>query len=167
MGSEILHVETGPLLDDVRALFVEYAQSLNFDLCFQSFDREMKELPGDYRLPAGRLVLGRVDGRPAGCVALRMLEPKICELKRLYVRPEFRGYRLGKQLTDHVLDEARRVGYSAVRLDTVAGSMDRAIELYRSIGFKEIARYYSNPIPNALYMALSLTGRSTGARARS
>ena len=73
MGSEILHVETGPLLDDVRALFVEYAQSLNFSLCFQSFERELKDLPGDYRVPAGRLVLGRIEGRPAGCVALRML----------------------------------------------------------------------------------------------
>jgi ribosomal protein S18 acetylase RimI-like enzyme len=156
MGSEILHVETGPLLDDVRALFVEYAQSLNFDLCFQSFERELKDLPGDYRSPEGRLILGRVGGRPAGCVALRMLEPKICELKRLYVRPEFRGHCLGKQLTDHVLEEARRAGYSAVRLDTVAGMMDRAIELYRSMGFKEIPPYYSNPIPNALYMELSL-----------
>jgi ribosomal protein S18 acetylase RimI-like enzyme len=156
MGSEILHIETGPLLDDVRALFVEYAQSLNFDLCFQSFDRELKELPGDYRLPSGRLVLGRIDGRPAGCVALRMLDPRICELKRLYVRPEFRGYGLGRQLTDYVLDEARRAGYSTVRLDTLSGEMDRAIELYRSMGFKEIAPYYSNPIPNALYMELPL-----------
>src|SRR5262245_61038069 len=156
MGSEILHVETGPLLDDVRALFVEYAQSLNFDLCFQGFDRELKELPGDYRLPTGRLVLGRIDGRPAGCVAVRMLEPRICELKRLYVRPEFRGHRLGKLLTDHVLDEARRAGYSAVRLDTISGAMDRAIDLYRSMGFKEIPPYYSNPIPNALYMELNL-----------
>jgi ribosomal protein S18 acetylase RimI-like enzyme len=156
MGSEILHVETGPLLDDVRTLFLEYAQSLNFNLCFQSFERELKELPGDYRLPAGRLVLSRVDGQPAGCVALRMLEPRICELKRLYVRREFRGHQLGKQLTDHVLNEARHAGYSAVRLDTVSGTMDRAIELYRSLGFKEIAPYYSNPIPNALYMELSL-----------
>jgi ribosomal protein S18 acetylase RimI-like enzyme len=156
MGSEILHVETGPLLGDVRALFVEYAQSLNFELCFQSFDRELKELPGEYRLPAGRLVLGRIDGRPAGCVALRMLDPRICELKRLYVRPEFRGHRLGRQLTEHVLDEARRTGYSTVRLDTVSGAMDRAIELYRSMGFTEIAPYYPNPIPNALYMELPL-----------
>ena len=156
MSSEILHVETGPLLDDVRALFVEYAQSLNFNLCFQSFERELKDLPGDYRVPAGRLVLGRIDGRPAGCVALRRLDPKICELKRLYVRPEFRGHRLGKHLTDHVLDEARRAGYSTVRLDTISGAMDRAIELYRAIGFKEISPYYPNPIPNALYMELSL-----------
>jgi ribosomal protein S18 acetylase RimI-like enzyme len=156
MSFELLHVETGPFLDDVRALFVEYAKSLNFNLCFQSFERELKDLPGDYRIPAGRLVLGRIDGRPAGCVALRRLDPKTCELKRLYVRPEFRGHRLGKQLTDHVLDEARRAGYSTVRLDTISGAMDRAIELYRSIGFKEIAPYYSNPIPTALYMELSL-----------
>jgi ribosomal protein S18 acetylase RimI-like enzyme len=156
MSAELLHVETGPLLDDMRALFVEYAQSLNFNLCFQSFERELKDLPGDYRVPAGRLVLARIDGRPAGCVALRRLDPRICELKRLYVRPEFRGHRLGKQLTDHVLDEARRAGYSTVRLDTISGAMDRAIELYRAIGFKEISPYYSNPIPNALYMELSL-----------
>src|SRR5205823_4303391 len=104
----------------------------------------------------GRLVLCRYEGSPAGCVAFRPIEPHVCEMKRLFVRPEFRGKKLGPSLTDHLLREARLAGYTFMRLNTIAGVMDQAIELYRSMGFKEIESYCVNPIPNALYMELDL-----------
>lgn len=153
---EFVHVESGPDIDEIRALFQEYAESLNFNLCFQSFEKELKGLPGAYALPAGRLVLCKFDGRPAGCIALKQLEPRICEMKRLYVRPEFRGHQLGRKLAEHLIAEARRGRYRLMRLDTVPGSMDQAIALYRSIGFKEIPPYYDNPVPGAIFMELGL-----------
>ena len=152
---ELQHVESGPALDEVRALFVEYGQSLNFDLCFQSFDEELRSLPGPYAPPAGRLMLARLDGNAAGCIALKPLAPGICEMKRLYVRPEFRGQQLGKMLVTHVIDGARRAGYTAMRLDTIAGAMDHAVALYRSLGFRDIPPYYADPIPNAVYLELT------------
>ena len=153
---ELVDVAAGPRIDDVRALFEEYARSLNFNLCFQSFDQELRELPGPYAHPAGRLILCEVDGTPAACIALKPLEPGVCEMKRLYVRPEFRGQQLGTKLVRHLIDEARRAGYRSMRLDTISGLMHHAIALYRSFGFKEIPPYYKNPIPDALYMELEL-----------
>ena len=153
---EFRHVESGPDIDDVRALFQEYGRSLNFSLCFQNFDQELRELPGDYALPKGRLVLCCFDGKPAGCIAMKPLEPRICEMKRLYVRQEFRGHQLGRKLSLHLIGEASRVGYALMRLDTVVGAMDHAITLYRSLGFREIPAYYPNPIPGALYMELEI-----------
>jgi putative acetyltransferase len=153
---ELIQVESQPGIDEIRALFREYGQSLNFSLCFQSFDKELLGLPGEYGLPHGRLILCQFDGKAAGCIALKRLEPTVCEMKRLYVRPEFRGHQLGAKLVSHLIDEARRAGYASMRLDTISGMMAQAIALYRSFGFKEIPPYYDNPIPNALYMELAL-----------
>jgi ribosomal protein S18 acetylase RimI-like enzyme len=155
---QFIHVESGPEIDEVRALFREYARSLNFSLCFQSFEEELRDLPGEYGLPHGRLLLSRFEGKPAGCIAMKRLEPRICEMKRLYVRPEFRGRQLGRELTAHLIEEASRMGYAVMRLDTIPGAMEHAITLYRSLGFKETPPYYSNPIPGAIYMELDLTG---------
>jgi len=143
-------------VQQVRELFLEYAQSLGFSLCFQSFDAELAGLPGDYAPPHGRLLLASYQGEPAGCVAMHEIEPRICEMKRLYIRPSFRGKKLGLALALAVIAEARQVGYSAMRLDTVAGVMDDAIVMYRRLGFREIAPYRTNPVPGALYMELAL-----------
>jgi putative acetyltransferase len=150
------HVQSGPALEDIRTLFREYARGLNFNLCFQNFDRELEELPGAYGLPHGRLILCEVDGKPAGCIAVKPLGAGVCELKRLFVRPEFRRRKLGLKLTQHIIEEARSIGYTVMRLDTIRGTMDNAIALYESVGFREIPAYYHNPIPNAFYMELHL-----------
>jgi putative acetyltransferase len=155
---ELIHVESGPHIDQIRALFLEYARSLDFSLCFQSFDRELQELPGPYGLPDGRLILCQFDGAPAGCIALKKLGPGVCEMKRLYVRPEYRGHQLGLKLATHLIDEARRAGYNRMRLDTIPDAMHHAVNLYRSLGFIEIPPYYDNPLPQALYLELDLNG---------
>jgi putative acetyltransferase len=147
-------------ISQVRALFEEYAASLGFSLCFQSFEDELASLPGDYVPPSGRLLLAYSDGLPAGCVALHGFSGLAAEMKRLYVRPEFRGLHIGQQLLDHIIVEARMIGYVSIRLDTVPSVMAKAIELYRSYGFHEIPPYRSNPIEGALYMELSLAQRS-------
>ena len=152
----MVEATTPPQIEQVRALFLEYAQSLGFSLCFQSFDKELAELPGEYAPPEGRLLLAMAGGRPMGCVALRKLEDGICEMKRLYLRPGSRGSGAGRALAEKVIAEARTIGYRRMRLDTVAGTMDAAISLYRRLGFREIAPYRSNPIPGALYMELDL-----------
>lgn len=133
-------------------LFQEYASSLGFNLCFQSFEQELAGLPGDYAPPQGRLLLARLGGDLAGCVALHPLEPGICEMKRLYVRPQFRGQGLGKALLNAALAEARAIGYQRIRLDTVEPIMQDAVRMYRAYGFCEIAPYRENPIQGALYM---------------
>jgi PhzF family phenazine biosynthesis protein len=142
-------------LQEARTLFQEYAQSLNFSLCFQDFDRELREMPGDYAPPDGSLLLARADSQFAGCVAMRKLEEGICEMKRLYVRPEFRGQRIGRGLVDALRHEARRRTYQMMRLDTVP-SMKEAIALYRSLGFRETRPYRQNPVPGALFMEIAL-----------
>ncbi len=143
-------------IEQIRELFLEYAQSLGFSLCFQGFDQELAGLPGDYAPPEGRLLLATYGGKIAGCVALHKLERDICEMKRLYVRPAFRGTGAGRALAERILAEARQIGYSRMRLDTVAGKMDAAIALYRRLGFREIQPYRENPIAGALYMELAL-----------
>jgi putative acetyltransferase len=121
-------------------------------LCFQSFEQEVASLPGAYAPPQGRLLLARLGGDLAGCVALHPLEPGICEMKRLYVRPQFRGQGLGKALLNAALAEARAIGYQRMRLDTVEPIMQDAVRMYRAHGFREIVPYRENPIPGALYM---------------
>ncbi|MGA8199270.1 MAG: GNAT family N-acetyltransferase [Candidatus Sulfotelmatobacter sp.] len=152
----IYQAESPPQIAQVRELFLEYAQSLGFSLCFQNFDKELEELPGHYAPPNGRLLLAAYEGQSAGCVAMRALEPGICEMKRLYLRPRFRGIGLGRALADRIIAEARQVGYRRMRLDTVEPVMKDAVEMYRKLGFKEIAPYRSNPIAGAMYMELEL-----------
>ncbi len=139
-----------------RELFLEYARSLDFELCFQSFDAELAELPGKYAAPQGRLYLARVDGNAAGCIALRPLETGVCEMKRLWVRPGYRGHGVGRALCDRLVDDARQIGYRVMRLDTIGATMQKAVGLYRALGFREIPAYYDNPIPGALYLELTL-----------
>jgi len=153
---KIVQAETPEQVAAVRALFVEYAQSLNFSLCFQSFDQELAALPGDYAPPSGRLLLAESNGRRAGCVALHRLGDGICEMKRLYVRPEFRGHKMGRRLAEAVIAEARAAGYERMRLDTVAPVMCTAVQLYRELGFREIPPYRPNPMQGTLYMELAL-----------
>jgi len=143
-------------IEQTRSLFLEYGRSLGFSLCFQSFDEELKNLPGAYGPPSGRLLLARYRDHAAGCVALRNLEPGICEMKRLYVRPGDRGRGLGRLLVERVIAEARAIGYERMRLDTIASAMEDAIALYRRMGFKEIAPYSAIPLESALWMELLL-----------
>ena len=150
------HAASADEIEQARTLFLEYADSLGFSLCFQNFDQELKNLPGAYDLPLGRLLLAHDNGLAAGCVALRKLEEDICEMKRLYVRPSYRGKGVGKLLVDRVMAEARAIGYHRMRLDTVESVMKDAIALYRRIGFREIPAYCKNPIEGALYMELLL-----------
>lgn len=153
---EIRQAESASAIALIRELFLEYAQSLGFSLCFQSFDQELAGLPGDYVAPEGRLLLATLEHAAAGCVALHKIENGICEMKRLYVRPQFRGKGLGKILAEKVIADARQLGYKKLRLDTVEPRMRTAVSMYRNLGFREIAPYRANPIDGALYMELEL-----------
>jgi len=140
----------------VRALFLEYADWLDFDLCFQGFEEELATLPGAYAPPGGGLWLARVGGTPAGVVGLRPQAGTACELKRLWIRPAFRGHRLGRRLTETAIAAARAAGYRAMRLDTVGSLMAQARALYDDLGFREIPPYYHNPHPEVSYLELNL-----------
>jgi len=155
-GLTLTQAESSTQITQARELFLEYAQSLGFSLCFQNFDKELAALPGDYAPPEGRLLLAEFEGQLAACVALHKLEPGICEMKRLYLRPRFRGKGLGRALADRIIAEARQIGYQRMRLDTVEPVMKDAVAMYRKLGFKEIAPYCPNPIAGALYMELEL-----------
>lgn len=152
---EIREAQSPEDLATVRDLVLEYAASLGFDLAFQGFDREVAELPGAYAPPRGVILLALDGTRAAGCVALRPLAPDVCEMKRLYVRPEFRGTGLGRRMADAILAEGRSRGYLRMRLDTVP-AMAGAIALYRSLGFREIPPYRENPIEGALFLERDL-----------
>jgi ribosomal protein S18 acetylase RimI-like enzyme len=155
MNVDITPAASADDLATARALFREYAGTLDVDLCVQGFEEELATLPGAYAPPRGRLLLARVDGSPAGCVALRPLDKELCEMKRLYVRPAFRGLSLGRRLVELLLSEARQAGYRWMVLDTLP-SMQSAQALYRSVGFEPVAPYYHSPHPQAVYMGLTL-----------
>jgi putative acetyltransferase len=152
---QIIVAHTAPQLPTVRELFTEYANSIEIDLCFQSFERELAELPGKYSPPEGRLFLAMEDQHAVGCVALRMIDAGVCEMKRLYIRPSFRGQGLGRKLAIEIISAAREIGYKRMRLDTLS-SMTPAIALYESLGFKRISAYYDNPSGCAVFMELNL-----------
>jgi putative acetyltransferase len=147
---------TASQLVQVRCLFMEYARSVDFGLCFQSFGEELNRLPGDYAPPDGRLFLLEIGGRVEGCAALRKDADGICELKRVFVRRDFRGHGLGWSLVRAAIDEARAAGYERIRLDTIRASMQKATVLYRQFGFEEIPSYKKDPIPGVAYMELKL-----------
>jgi len=151
----IVAVETNEELEIIKQLFVEYADSLGFDLDFQNFDNELAGLPGEYSSPRGCILLAEYENRPAGCVALRPLSDEICEMKRLYVRPKFRGLGIGRALAKAIIEQARKIGYTLMRLDTVP-TMKVARALYQSLDFKQISQYRYNPIEGAEFMELKL-----------
>ena len=155
-GLAFIQAETPAQVAQGRELFLEYAQSLGFSLCFQNFDKELAGLPGEYAQPEGRLLLAEYEGQVAGCVALHKFESGICEMKRLYLRPQFRGKGLGLALANQIIAEARQIGYQRMRLDTVEPVMRDAVIMYRRLGFQEIAPYCFNPVEGALHMELAL-----------
>lgn len=155
----LLEAPSPQKLTEVRSLFSEYAQSLGVDLCFQSFEAELANLPGDYGAPRGALLLAEMNGEPAGCCGLRPLDsvdyPNACEMKRLFVRPSFRGMGMGRRLTESALEIAAMLGYDCILLDTL-DDMESARALYAELGFEEVPPYYYNPIPGAHYLMATL-----------
>lgn len=147
-------------LEAVRSIFREYADSLNVDLCFQGFEDELQQLPGLYDAPRGALLIAEVEGSIAGCCALRPLDTvdysNASEMKRLYVRKAFRGFGLGRELAETMLDRARQAGYACVLLDTL-DEMESARAMYADMGFEEIPPYYHNPIAGAHYLKVDIS----------
>ena len=152
---KIRQAQTEVEIDMMRSLFREYEAFLNVDLCFQGFEEELAGLPGKYAPPEGALLLGVIDDQAVGCVALRQLEPGVCEMKRLYVKPKARGAGLGRKLADHIIAIARQHGYTLMRLDTL-DTLTEAMNLYQRLGFRRIDPYYDNPLPGAIYWELTL-----------
>lgn len=153
---EIKQVATNAEVAAAQTLFREYEAWFGMDLCFQGFEAELAGLPGKYVPPNGRLLLAHVGEDIAGCIALRKLEHNICEMKRLYVRQGFRGHKVGIQLIDRIIANAREIGYSKMRLDTHPPKMGKAVSLYESLGFVAIPPYYDNPHEEVLFMELAL-----------
>jgi ribosomal protein S18 acetylase RimI-like enzyme len=152
---KIDQVKTEEALLELKELLVEYMESLGVEKCFQNFEQELSNLPGNYRPPDGRLLIALIDGSTAGCIALRKLESGVCEMKRLYVRPQFRGLQAGRALAEAVVAEAREIGYLRMRLDTLP-SMKSAQALYQSMGFKEISPYQPSEIEGTRFLELVL-----------
>jgi putative acetyltransferase len=154
--TEITLATSAKQIEEARTLFREYEAWLGMSLCFQSFEEEVAGLPGKYAPPIGRLYLAYVDGEPAGCIALRKLEPGVCEMKRLYLRESARGLGLGVRLIEQVIADAQEIGYAKMRLDTYPPKMGKAVSLYEAHGFYEIPPYYDNPHAGVLYMEKTL-----------
>lgn len=152
----IVPAESAAQLDAIRELLLEYWENRKLELFVFDFDQELAGLPGAYAPPDGRLFLAQWENKPAGCVALRKLESGICEMKRLYLSPKFRGKGVGKILAEFIINEARKIGYQKMRLDTIQANMQEAIVLYRQLGFNEIAAYRVNPLPGVIFMELVL-----------
>ena len=151
----ILHASTPEHYEAARGLFLEYAEELGVDLCFQGFDEELATLPGRYAPPSGRLLLALVDDAIVGCVGLRRIDDGTCEMKRMYLKPSHRGSGAGRLLADSIIEEARAMGYSAMRLDTLR-SLRSARRIYAALGFREIDPYYDNPHGDVEYLELRL-----------
>lgn len=159
---KILQAETAEQIATARELMMEYAHWVEFNLCFQGFDEELRALPGKYAPPQGRLLLAQWEQKIAGMIALRPWGDGgegLCEMKRLFVRPEFRGYRIGRILAERVIAEAAEIGYKRMRLDSIQGKMDSAIAMYRELGFAETTPYYETPVGQTLFMELALDSR--------
>lgn len=156
MATEIRQAESHEDVEQSRKLFREYEVWLDLDLCFQGFEKELAALPGKYSPPTGRLYLAYKDKDLAGCIAMRKLAPGICEMKRLYVREEFRGSGIGNLLIARLIADARDIGYAKMRLDTYPAKMAKAVKLYESHGFVQIEPYYDNPDAGVLFMELAL-----------
>ena len=155
MMIEIIDVHTSEEVEKAKELFQEYAESLGFELCFQNFKKELVNFPYQYSPPDGRLFLARFKDQFIGCIGLRKFEKRICEIKRLYVRPDFRGKQAGRALAKAAVKAAKTIGYEYIRLDTLP-SMKSANKLYGSLGFEHIGTYRHNPIKGAIYMELNL-----------
>ena len=153
--TEFVRAESEAQLESARELFIEYQEELGIDLCFQNFQAELERLPGKYSTPQGCLLLVYHDEKLAGCMALKRISDITCEMKRMFLRSEFRGNGIGRVMTLEIINRAREIGYSKMRLDTVP-QLKAAIALYRSLGFVEIEPYRDNPIPGSLYMELTL-----------
>lgn len=153
---EIVEPKTAADIEAVRGIFREYESWLGLDLCFQGFEEELASLPGKYASPDGRLFLAYSGEDLAGCAALRKIGPGVCEMKRLFVRDEFRRFGIGRLLIDELITAAREIGYRLMRLDTYPAKMGKAVELYRRYGFTEIPAYYNNPHKGVLFMELQL-----------
>ncbi|HEY0051336.1 MAG TPA: GNAT family N-acetyltransferase, partial [Pyrinomonadaceae bacterium] len=156
MKMEIIQAETPEAIEQARLLFREYEAWLGMSLCFQNFEEEVANLPGRYAAPDGRLFLAFVDENLAGCIALRKLEEGVCEMKRLFVREDFRGRKTGIILIEKLIEEAKAIGYQKMRLDTYPTKMANAVKLYESHGFREIPPYYDNPYSGILYLEKEL-----------
>lgn len=153
---DIIQAETPAQIKAAQKLFRDYETWFGVDLSFQNFDGEVAGLPGKYAVPEGRLLLAFVDEKIAGGVAFRKFENEICEMKRLFVKEDFRGLGIGKILLERLLEEARLAGYKKIRLDTYAPKMAKAVQIYKSHGFREIAPYYHNPYDHVLFMEKEL-----------
>jgi putative acetyltransferase len=158
--TEFIWAHSTDCVEQARELFKEYENWLGINLCFQNFEKELANLPGEYVPPDGRLLLAFENNKVAGCIALRKIGDDVCEMKRLFVRSDFRGKGLGRRLVEAIIAEAKEIGYQKIRLDTLPPKMNPAIELYRSLGFTEIEPYYRNPVPGAKFMELKLVSEA-------